>query len=266
MWQIAAMKILVLHAHPRLSASVVQRAMLRAIEGLDDVTLVDLYAEYPGLDIDVAKEQQRLLHHDVIVLQHPFYWYSSPSIIKEWQDLVLENGWASGPGGPQLAGRFMMNAISTGGSEAAYHHEGRNRFEITELLSPFNQTAYLCSMAYLDPFVIHAGRRMAEADLSAAAESYRDLIVGLDMKDYEKSTHELNNALRQLQPLPPPDEATGATRMRKEFLPIERCSLKPPRAARFSQSDCIPDRSCHRRPTKPGWSATSTSQIGRAHV
>ena len=88
------MKILVLHAHPRLSASVVQRAMLRAIDGLDDVTLVDLYAEYPGLDIDVAKEQRRLLDHDVIVLQHPFYWYSSPAIIKEWQDLVLENGWA----------------------------------------------------------------------------------------------------------------------------------------------------------------------------
>jgi glutathione-regulated potassium-efflux system ancillary protein KefG len=48
-----------------------------------------------------------------------------------------------------------------------------------DLLSPFNQTAYLCSMAYLKPFVIHAGRRMAPEDLSAAAEAYRDLIVGL---------------------------------------------------------------------------------------
>jgi glutathione-regulated potassium-efflux system ancillary protein KefG len=73
----------------------------------------------------------------------------------------------------------MMNAISTGGSETAYHHEGRNRFEIAELLSPFNQTAWLCSMAYLAPFVIHAGRRMPEADLTARAEAYRDLIVGL---------------------------------------------------------------------------------------
>jgi glutathione-regulated potassium-efflux system ancillary protein KefG len=167
-WQIAAMKILVLHAHPRLSASVVQRAMLRAIDGLDDVTLVDLYAEYPDLAIDVAKEQRRLLDHDVIVLQHPFYWYSSPAIIKEWQDLVLENGWAYGPGGTKLAGRFLMSAISTGGPEQAYHTQGRNRFEITELLAPFNQTAWLCS-----------GRRMEPSQLSTAAESYRDLIVGL---------------------------------------------------------------------------------------
>ncbi len=179
MWQIAAMKILILHAHPRLSASIVQRAMLRALDGLEGVSLVDLYAEYPDLAIDVAREQHRLLAHDVIVLQHPFYWYSSPAIIKEWQDLVLENGWAYGPGGTRLAGRFLMSAVSTGGSEQAYHHEGRNRFEMEELLSPFNQTAWLCSMAWLAPFVIHAGRRMPPAALSTAAESYRDLIVGL---------------------------------------------------------------------------------------
>lgn len=173
------MKLLVLHAHPRSSSSIVQRAMLRAIDGLDGVTIADLYADYPDFGIDVAREQQRLIAHDVIVLQHPFYWYSSPAILKEWQDLVLENGWAYGPGGTKLAGRFMMNAISTGGSESAYHHEGRNRFEIGELLSPFNQTAYLCSMAYLAPFVVHSGRRMPPAELSTAAESYRDLIVGL---------------------------------------------------------------------------------------
>lgn len=173
------MKILILFAHPRRNASVVQHAMLRAIEGLDGVTIADLYADYPDFDIDVAREQQRLLAHDVIVLQHPFYWYSSPAIIKEWEDLVLENGWAYGPGGTRLAGRFLMSAISTGGPQEVYRHGGRNRFEITELLSPFNQTAYLCSMAYLAPFVIHAGRRLPPAELSTAAESYRDLIVGL---------------------------------------------------------------------------------------
>jgi glutathione-regulated potassium-efflux system ancillary protein KefG len=173
------MKILVLFAHPKRQASVVQRAMLRSIDGLDAVTIADLYAEYPDLDIDVAREQQRLLEHDLIVLQHPFYWYSSPAILKEWQDLVLENGWAYGPGGTRLAGRFLMSAISAGGSEEAYRSEGRNRFSIMELLAPFNQTAHLCSMAYLTPFVIYAGRRMTTENLSTSAEAYRDLIVGL---------------------------------------------------------------------------------------
>ncbi|MCA3129659.1 MAG: NAD(P)H-dependent oxidoreductase [Betaproteobacteria bacterium] len=173
------MKLLVLHAHPRSKASVVQRAMVRAISGLDGVTIADLYAEYPDFDIHVAREQQRLLDHDVIVLQHPFYWYSSPALLKEWLDLVLENGWAYGPGGTRLAGRFLLSAISTGGTQEAYRHGGRNRFEIAELLSPFNQTAYLCSMAYLAPFVIHAGRQLPAGQLAAAAGTYRDLIVGL---------------------------------------------------------------------------------------
>jgi glutathione-regulated potassium-efflux system ancillary protein KefG len=179
LWHYMWMKILVLLAHPRLRTSVVQHAMLRAIQGLDGVTIRDLYAEYPDFTIDVAREQQDLLAHDLIVLQHPFYWYSAPSILKEWQDLVLENGWAYGPGGTHLAGRYMLSAISTGGTGQAYHPEGRNRFEMEELLAPFNQTAYLCAMAYLKPFVIHAGRRLPPEDLSAAVESYRDLIVGL---------------------------------------------------------------------------------------
>lgn len=173
------MNILVLHAHPRPHASVVLAAMLKAIAGLDGVTIRDLNAAYPDYAIDVAAEQESLLAHDLVVFQHPFYWYSSPAILKEWQDLVLENGWAYGPGGTRLKGKFLLSAISTGGSGEAYHREGRNRFEMDELLTPFNQTAYLCAMAYLKPFVIHAGRRMTREDLAAAVESYRDLIVGL---------------------------------------------------------------------------------------
>ena len=153
--------------------------MARAVAGLEGVTLHDLYAAYPDLAIDVPREQDLLLGHDVIVFQHPFYWYSSPAIVKEWQDLVLENGWAYGPGGKRLAGKYLLSAVSTGGSGQAYHQDGRNRFEIAEFLAPFNQTAHLCSMAYLSPFVIHAGRRLSKEQLSAEAERYRDLIVGL---------------------------------------------------------------------------------------
>jgi glutathione-regulated potassium-efflux system ancillary protein KefG len=173
------MRILVLFAHPRLSGSVVQKAMLSAIAGLDGVTIRDLYAAYPDFAIDVAREQKLLLEHDLVVFQHPFYWYSCPAVVKEWLDLVLENGWAYGPGGTRLAGKFMMSAISTGGSEAAYHAGGRNRFEIGALLAPFDQTAHLCGMAWLEPFAVFAGRRAAPEQLNARAEAYRDIVVGL---------------------------------------------------------------------------------------
>ena len=173
------MKVLILFAHPRLSGSQVQRELYDAVRELSGITVHDLYAAYPDFSIDVAHEQALLLEHDLIVLQHPFYWYSAPAIVKEWLDLVLELGWAYGPGGDRLHRKFLMNAISTGGAEAAYRRQGRNRFEIAELLSPFNQTAHLCGMAYLQPFAVFAGRWLTAEDLSIKISDYQGLIEGL---------------------------------------------------------------------------------------
>lgn len=173
------MRLLVLFAHPRLRQSVVQRGMLQAISGLNNVTIHDLYAEYPDFMIDGRRERELLLAHDIFVLQHPLYWYSSPAIIKEWLDITLEEGWAYGAGGTRLYGKYLLNAVSTGGPQEAYHKQGRNRFPVSTLLAPFDQTAYLCGMAWLEPFVIHAGRKLDSAALSGRAEHYRDLIIGL---------------------------------------------------------------------------------------
>jgi glutathione-regulated potassium-efflux system ancillary protein KefG len=74
-------KVLVLFAHPALERSRVNRALLRAVQGTPAVTLHDLYETYPDLQIDVGREQALLLAHDVFVFQHPFYWYSVPSIL-----------------------------------------------------------------------------------------------------------------------------------------------------------------------------------------
>jgi glutathione-regulated potassium-efflux system ancillary protein KefG len=173
------MKLLVLHAHPRPSASIVNRAMLAAIRGLEGVTLRDLYALYPTFAIDVAVEQQELLRHDIIVLQFPLYWYSTPAILKEWLDLVLESGWAYGPGGTRLAGKFLMAATSTGAEAAAYRPEGSARYGLDRTLTPLDQTAYFCGMGWLSPFAIEAGRRLPRRDLAARAAAYRDLLTGL---------------------------------------------------------------------------------------
>ena len=79
-------KILVLFAHPALQKSRVNSVMLDAIHGLEGVTIHNLYEEYPDFHIDIKKEQQLLLDHDIIILHHPFYWYSAPAIVKEWID------------------------------------------------------------------------------------------------------------------------------------------------------------------------------------
>ncbi len=173
-------RVLILFAHPVLERSRVNRRLLDAVSGLDGVTIRCLYVLYPALEIDVKAEQAALLAHDVIVFQHPFYWYSCPAILKEWQDLVPEHGWAYSKQGTQLRGKITLNAITTGGPEHAYRKGGYNRFTVRELLSPWDQTAHLCGMRFLAPFAVHASLRVVgDEDVAGDRARYVQLIEAL---------------------------------------------------------------------------------------
>lgn len=173
-------RILILFAHPALQKSRVNIQLLEAIADLEGVTINDLYEEYPDLYINVPREQQLLLDHDIIVFQHPFFWYSSPAILKKWQDLVLEYGFAYGHEGKALWGKKFLSVISTGGTKEAYCREGDNYYTIRELLVPFEQTARLCGMEYLPPFVTHGAiKSFTQQQLERQAQNYRQILQAL---------------------------------------------------------------------------------------
>jgi len=172
-------KVLILFAHPAFEKSRIHKRLNLHVRNLEGVTFRDLYEAYPDLDIDVKQEQKLLLEHDIIIFQHPFYWYSSPAIIKQWQDLVLEYGWAYGTDGNALAGKRIFNAISCGGPRHVYSSEGRNRFTIRQFLAPFDQTAMLCKMTYLPPFVVHGTHRLSSEDIELHAVQYEQLLIAL---------------------------------------------------------------------------------------
>ena len=69
--------------------------------------------------------------------------------------------------------------ITAGGPRQAYGKAGYNRFPIRELLSPFDQTAVLCHMTYLPPFVLHGTHRLTREEGLAAASEYRFLLETL---------------------------------------------------------------------------------------
>ena len=196
-------RILVLLAHPSLDRSEVNRPMAEAIDGLDGVTLIDLYAEYPDFQIDIDREQAQLLAHDVVVFQHPLYWYSTPAILKEWQDLVLEHGFAYGSDGTALHGKILFNALTAGGLAEAYCAEGYNHFTIRELLHPIEQTAMLCGMTYLPPFALFGSRTAIEegrvdrhiADWVRLLEAVRDNRIDIQGA---QGLPQLNNVLSRL--------------------------------------------------------------------
>jgi glutathione-regulated potassium-efflux system ancillary protein KefG len=173
-------RLLILFAHPALHKSRVNQLLLSSVESLSGVTINDLYESYPNFHVNVAREQALLLEHDVIIFQHPFYWYSSPAILKQWQDLVLEYGFAFGKNGTRLHGKLVLTAISTGGPSSAYQRSGYNYFTVRELLAPFEQTARFCGMTYLPPFVVPGVLWMQDqAELSTYGSVYRRALAAL---------------------------------------------------------------------------------------
>jgi glutathione-regulated potassium-efflux system ancillary protein KefG len=182
-------RILVLFAHPVLEKSRVQLSLLKAITGLENVTINDLYEQYPDFDIDVKKEKKLLLANDIIVWQHPFYWYSSPALLKQWQDLVLEHGWAYGKNGTALSGKKIFNVLTSGGSSKAYKKDGYNKYPIHEYLKPFEQTANLCNMSYWPPFWVPGVHKIEKLQIEKYSSQYRELLIGL--RDEQISEEEI---------------------------------------------------------------------------
>jgi glutathione-regulated potassium-efflux system ancillary protein KefG len=169
-------KILIIFAHPALQKSRVNKVLIEDLPNKESITFHDIYQTYPELDIDVPTEKVLLEKHDIIVLQHPFFWYSTPAILKEWQDLVLEHGWAYGSEGNALKNKILFNVITTGGRKEAYCENGYNNYTVRQLLSPIEQTANLCKMIFLPPYVIHGTNSITEEEVHQHRDEYYQLL------------------------------------------------------------------------------------------
>lgn len=192
-------KVLVVFVHPALEKSRVQKRLLRELATVSaasagQVRLHDLYEAYPDFQVDIRREQELLVAHDVVVLQFPFFWYSTPALLKQWLDLVLEHGWAYGSGGRQLQGKKFATVISTGGGEGAYRPDGLNRFTVRQLLAPLDQTFHLCGAHFLAPLLIQGVHRLDPPEFEPFAATYRGFLEALrdDRFDHEAACREEN--------------------------------------------------------------------------
>lgn len=172
-------KILVLYAHPAHYKSRVNKALIQALSPLNGVTVHDLYSTYPDYHIDISHEQELLTQHDIIVWQHPLYWYSSPSLLKEWIDLVFEHNFAFGKKGNALQSKSIFNTVTTGGNIRAYQPTGINKHTLKDYLLPFEQTAIMSQMTYLPPYAVHHTHDLNNNDIEKEALQYRKLLEHL---------------------------------------------------------------------------------------
>jgi putative NADPH-quinone reductase len=171
--------ILLLYCHPSPHKSRYNRRLLEKARLVPDLKIRDLYELYPSMHVDEGAEQKALLEADVLVLQFPIYWFSAPALLKEWMDVVLENGFAYGEGGTALKGKKTMIAASTGAPEEAYKPGATHGAKIENFLLPFRMTAEFCGMTVGKPFVTYGVRSLDYDAINARAEAFVDAVQAL---------------------------------------------------------------------------------------
>lgn len=172
-------KITILMFHPRLEESRVNRYLFNALKEIPEIKIKDMYELYPDFNIDVKREQEDLKATDVLIFQHPFFWYAAPPLLKQWLDLVLQHGWAYGRNGDQLKDKKVMHIISSGGTFEAYSAAGKNRYTYMELLRPFELTYKLCGMHQLPPYIIPGANRIDESTLGNLSLEIKSILLKL---------------------------------------------------------------------------------------
>lgn len=153
------MKKLVIVTHPDIEMSTVNKRWLHeARDRFSEFTVHQLHQVYgDGDPLDVDREQARLLEHDAVIFQFPFYWFSTPPLMKKWLDEVLLPGFAYGREAQhrKLEGKRIGFAISAGIRQEDYRREGRYHYTVEELLAPLTATFAYIQAKSVAPFVFY---------------------------------------------------------------------------------------------------------------
>ncbi|PAF47075.1 hypothetical protein BKH46_04970 [Helicobacter sp. 12S02634-8] len=170
------MKTLILLAHPNLANSTINKTLTQSITNAPHITLHDLYATYPQGKIDAEKEIALLTDHQHIVFEFPLFWFSSPSLLKEYQDVVFSAILYS-PKPKLLEGKTFQVITSAGSPKEKYHSNGRNQKSLDEILLPFMLAASYLGMTPKPIFCVYNAMGITESELKAAKESYQKLLL-----------------------------------------------------------------------------------------
>jgi glutathione-regulated potassium-efflux system ancillary protein KefF len=171
--------VLVIQAHPYPDRSRANKALSRAIEGLEGLEVRSLYDLYPDFSIDAPAEQEALTHASTVVWQHPIYWYTAPALLKLWFEKVLLVGWAYGRGGTALRGKQCLWVTTAGADDRGYSATGEHQYPFEAFVPVMQQTAQFCGMRWLEPIVVKGAHRITDRELDGFGTRYRERLEAL---------------------------------------------------------------------------------------
>lgn len=165
------MKVLVILAHPYMDYSRVNKVFMNEVLKDKDISFLSLQEEYSNKEIDIIKEQNRLLDHDRIVFQFPMFWYSAPGILKTYLDSVFGYEFAFGSNGSKLKDKEFMMCVSLGGERGKYEE-----YTVDDCLKTYELTAKYAQMRVLPTFVVYGVTTLTEEEILNLSKEYLDHI------------------------------------------------------------------------------------------
>lgn len=175
--RLVAMKTLIIVSHPEIDESGSQQYLKEALPGSSEITFHHLETTYPDGKIDIEQEQKLLQNHDRIIFQFPLYWYSSPPMLKHWQDEVLTENFAYGYGGNKLKEKELGLVLVIGMPEKEYQVGGREGFSLSTLTTPYQAMAKKTQMHFLKPFLIFQFHYMEETEKMRMLLAYQQYLM-----------------------------------------------------------------------------------------
>lgn len=149
------MKTLVLYSHTFYKDSKFNKTLLDSIKNLENVVIHNLNATYSNNNINIDNEVKLLKDANKIIAQFPLFWFSSPSMFKEWQDTVLTHIYhSSNP--KMLDGKNFQVITTAGGIKSNYDKwDENNNSGLERALFPIYKTFEHVGAKSIKPFVIY---------------------------------------------------------------------------------------------------------------
>ena len=113
---------------------------------IPNIELDHIDKEYPDLNINIKKEQEKLVKSDVIIFQFPVYWYNAPNSLRKWIEVVFQHGFSHGAKGKSLTGKKLIISLTTGAPGEMYKGE---KDSVENLMHGMECLCRLCGMKYL---------------------------------------------------------------------------------------------------------------------
>lgn len=171
------MQTLVVFSHQYFEKSKINKALLEAIKTLPNVDIRNLDELY-GTNIkgfDLQKEQEFLSKAQKIVFQFPLFWFSTPPMLKAYQDEILTTTMYQNKG-DILANKDFHIAVSLGSEKEKYSSTGRNEFTLEEYLLPLTGMAKYCKMQPKEIFVSDNSFKVTDEQIAEFARKYAEFL------------------------------------------------------------------------------------------